>query len=568
MACCNAPPLDARRPSSFSLMHFTSRPLMRPLYFLLTFSLLLGYASLAPDSSLAQDAPFGTPPTSSDPLTLTVDEALEIALLNNYALRQARLDVEEADAQIGEAWGQVLPSLNASSQYTRNLQEPNPFAGSDAGGLFQSFGLIDWLAYNEQARTGRTPDTEPIPLDEFQRLRQEGLGEAGIATDQGNPFAVPNQFQGGLTLSQTLYSASAFAAVRGARQLREVTARGVDRETQRLLSEVRATFYQAQLAADQARITRLSVDRARETLNETARRVSQGTAPKFERLSAEVQLSNLETNLLAVENAAETALDGLKQSIGLPVKTPIELRGSIEDMASDDLVRQVSVDDALTRALQNRPDLRQAQLAIELNQIQRRITRGQRLPTVSAFANLNYIGNVPDDRQFVLSDPEDPFSFQTESRGFFDGSFWDPAVSVGIRLSWNIFNGNQTRAQLQQNSIAIRRAEVQREQLEQGIVLEVEQAVRDLRTAAQRIRSQERNVETAELNYTFAQRRLEEGMARPIEEREASQQLDQSRLNYLQALYDYATALSALGTAIGEPQLPFETNDFLRFTRR
>lgn len=541
---------------------------MRLFCLLLTTSFLVGHGFFAPASSTAQEVPFDTPPTDSDPLVLTVDEALEIALLNNYALRQARLDVEDADAQISEAWGQVLPSLSASSQYTRNLQEPNPFAGSQAGGLFDSFGLIDWLAFNEQARTDGRPGTEPIPLDEFQRLRQEGLGEAGIGTDDGNPFAVPNQFQGGLTLNQTLYSASAFAAVRGARQLREVTEQGVDRETQRLLSDVRETFYQAQLAADQARITRLSVDRAEETLNETARRVSQGTAPKFERLSAEVQLSNLETNLLEVENAAESALDGLKQVIGLPVNTPIELRGSIEDLAGDDLVRQVSIDDALARAIQNRPDLRQAELAIELNEIQRRIARGQRLPTVSAFANLNYIGNVPDDRQFVLSDPDDPFSFETETRGFFDSSFWDPAVNVGISLSWNIFDGNQTSAQLQQNSIEIRRAEVQRDELEQGIVLEVEQAIRSLRTAAQRIRSQERNVETAELNYEFAQRRLEEGMARPIEEREASQQLDESRLNYLQALYDYAIALSALGTAIGEPHLPFESNDLFRFTSR
>ncbi|NBB84599.1 MAG: TolC family protein, partial [Bacteroidetes bacterium] len=261
---------------------------MRRLLPFLTFVLLMGHALVLPVPATAQEAPFDSPPTSSDPLVLTVDEALEIALLNNYALRQARLDAEDAETQINEAWGQVLPSLSFSSQYTRNIQEPNPFAGSQAGGLFQSFGLIDWLAFNEEARTDGVPDTEPISLSEFQRRRQEGLGAAGVGTDDGNPFAVPNQFRGGLTLNQTLYSASAFAAVRGARQLREVTERGVDRETQRLLSTVRERFYQAQLATDRARIARLSVERTRETLNETARRVRQGTAPKFERLSAEV----------------------------------------------------------------------------------------------------------------------------------------------------------------------------------------------------------------------------------------------------------------------------------------
>lgn len=540
---------------------------MRRLLPVLTFVLLMGHALAHPVPGAAQDALFDSPPTSSDPLVLTVDEALEIALLNNYALRQARLDADDADTQIDEAWGQVLPSLSFSSQYTRNIQEPNPFAGSQAGGLFQSFGLIDWLAFNEEARTDGVPETEPISLSEFQQRRQEGLGAAGVGTDDGNPFAVPNQFRGGLSLNQTLYSASAFAAVRGARQLREVTARGVDRETQRLLSTVRERFYQAQLAADRARIAELSVERTRETLNETTRRVRQGTAPKFERLSAEVQLSNLETNLLEAENAEETTLDALKQALGLPIDTPITLRGSVEDLPEAIDFQQVAVDDVIARAVRNRPDLRQAALAIELNEIQRSITRGQRLPTVSAFANLNYVGTVPDDRQLVRSDPDDPFGFEVENRGFFDSSFWDPALSVGVSLSWNIFTGGQTSAQLQRNAIEIRRAEVQRNELEQAIVLEVERAVRNLRTAEQRIQSQERNVETAELNYEFAVKRLEEGVARPIEEREASQQLDESRLNYLQALYDYAIALSELGTAIGEPHLPFDDDNLFQASR-
>ena len=540
---------------------------MRHLLALLTVVLLMGQALATPVPGSAQETLFDSPPTSSDPLVLTVDEALEIALLNNYALRQARLDAEDAETQINEAWGQVLPSLSFSSQYTRNIQEPNPFAGSQAGGLFESFGLIDWLAFNEEARTDGAPDTEPISLSEFQRRRQEGLGAAGVGTSDGNPFAVPNQFRGGLTLNQTLYSASAFAAVRGARQLREVTERGVDRETQRLLSTVRERFYQAQLATDRARIARLSVERTRETLNETARRVRQGTAPKFERLSAEVQLSNLETGLLEAENAAETTLDALKQVLGLPIDTPVTLRGSVEDLPDAIDFQQVSIDDIISRAVRNRPDLRQAALAIELNEIQRSITRGQRLPTVRAFANLNYVGTVPDNRQLVRSDPDDPFGFEVENRGFFDSSFWDPALNVGISLSWDIFTGGQTSAQLQRNAIEIRRAEVQRDELEQAIVLEVERAVRNLRTAEQRIQSQERNVETAELNYEFAVQRLDEGVARPIEEREASQQLDESRLNYLQALYDYAIALSELGTAIGEPYMPFGDNALFQARR-
>jgi outer membrane protein TolC len=78
-------------------------------------------------------------------------------------------------------------------------------------------------------------------------------------------------------------------------------------------------------------------------------------------------------------------------------------------------------------------------------------------------------------------------------------------------------------------------------------------SLRNLEAARQQILSQERNVDRAELNYTFAQKRLQEGVSSPLEERDASEQLDQSKLNYLQAVYDFLRAQSAFETAVGMP---------------
>jgi len=71
--------------------------------------------------------------------------------------------------------------------------------------------------------------------------------------------------------------------------------------------------------------------------------------------------------------------------------------------------------------------------------------------------------------------------------------------------------------------------------------------------ADRRMQSQEKNVDNADLNYTFVDARLREGVASPIELREASNQLDQSRLNFLQAVHDYLVAISAYETALGAP---------------
>lgn len=497
-------------------------------------------------------------------VTLTLDEAIQIALVNNYTIRSTRLDVENANAQVREAWGEVMPKVDLSSSYTRNLKSANPFAGSQAGGFFASFGFIDWLAYNERARTDDDVTTNPIPFDEFGDRREAGLDEAGIVlSGDDNPFSVPNEFLNGVSVSQTLFSGSAFAAIKGAEQLKEINRRGVDRQEQLLIDDVRRAFYQALLSHERTVVAQQSVARIQQTLDESTKRVAQGLAPKYQRLTAEVELANLQTQLLEAQNAASAATENLKLQLGIPIEQPIQLRG---ELRADDpaIYMSASLDDAVKRALERRPDLEQARLAVQLRDIDRQITKSAYLPTVSAFANFNYIGRVPDDRTSVFSDGDDPFKFKRKNYEFFSRNYWNPNINAGVRLTWNLFDGFQTSARLQQRTIALQKAQIEHDRTIELVTLEVQNALRDLDAARRRIQAQEQNVEKAELNYQYASARLDEGVASPLEERSASEQLDISRWNYLQAVHDYLVAKSAFETAVGAtgPQAVNLTNNF------
>src|SRR5690625_3102734 len=151
----------ASRPSARRIFRTTTRAMTRVYRstFLLLFTALT-FASTAAGQTIE-------PRADGTPVVLTLDEAVQIALVQNHVLRSTALDLETADAQIREAWGQLLPQVDISSSYTRNVVTANLFAGSEAGGLFASFGFVDWLAYNEQARMDDDPSTEPLPLDEF-----------------------------------------------------------------------------------------------------------------------------------------------------------------------------------------------------------------------------------------------------------------------------------------------------------------------------------------------------------------------------------------------------------------
>lgn len=491
--------------------------------------------------------------TSTTPIVLTVDEAIQIALVRNYTIRNNRLNVDNASAQVREAWGSVYPQVDLNSSYQRNFKTANPFAGSTAGGFFSTLIFNPWLTFNEDARTDGNPDTAPISFEEYQRRVTEGQQEAGIITsNDGNPFGVENQFQNGVTISQTLYNGSAFAAIKGAQRLKDLNQRGVDRQEQLIVDQVRQVFYQARLAEEQVRIVSQSVERTRKTATETAKRVSQGVAPKFQRLSAEVDLANLETQLMQSENQTQAALDNLKFTLGIPIQQPVQLRGTVE---LDELnpYMTISIDDAFAQAIERRPDLDQARINVELREIDKKIAGSNYMPVLDLFANFSYTGSVPDNRKFTISDPSDPFTFRLSENKFFSRDYWNPSINGGFRLRWNLFNGFQTSSQIQQRQIAVERAEIEHEQLMQSVRMEVEAALRNVETARLQMASQDRNVERAELNYQYASSRLREGVATQLEERDASNQLDQSRLNYLQAVFDYVVARSAFETALGIP---------------
>ena len=518
------------------------------------------------DDPTADNAEASGTASEAAPITLTLDRAVRIALGESFELKRTRLDVRNADAQVREAWGQVMPQVDASAGYTRNVVTANPFAGSDVTGLFAGGGATDWVAFNERARTDDDPTTNPITFQEFQERQQDAREAAGISLGGGgNPFGVDNEFRSGITITQTLFNGSAFAAISGAQQLKDVNQRAVDRQTQVLADNVRSAFYNALFAQERVNVLNQRITRTDETLQEVTQQVRQGVTPKFQRLSAEVELSNLETEVVQAQNTADQAIDQLKVAMGLTTERPIQLEGSLRS-ADPTMFVDVSTQRAVETAMNRRPDIEQARLAIDLREVEKNTVRAEYLPRLSATANFNYTGRVPDNRQLTLSDPNDPFAFSTQDRGFFSDDFWNPSVNVGLQLTWNLFNGFQTTARMEQREVAIRRAEINHQQTQQTVEVEVRRALRDLQTARQRILSQEKNVERAETNYEFAAQRVREGVSSQLELREASDQLDQSRLNYLQALRDYLIAQSAFETAVGLPIT--ESPDNLNLTSR
>ena len=501
--------------------------------------------------------------SARDTIRLTLDDAVRIALENNFGMENVRIDREIALQQVREAWGNVYPRVNATGNYTRNLVTANPFAGSGAQDLFAGFGAIGWLRYNEEARLEGNPE---LTFDEYIDRQMEGYEDAGITPPSldDDPFSVDNQFFLSLSITQTLFNGSAFAAIQGAEQFKNLSEDAVQRERQVVIDEVRRAFFSVLLAWQQVDVLRKSVERLKRTVEDISITVEQGLESRYAKLSAEVELVNLETELIEAENRAELAGRNINLLLNLDASRPVRLVGDLA-MTAMQPVGDLALDEAVAIARSNRPDISQAQGMIEINKINERINRSSYRPIVNAFANFDYIGRVPDNRTVIgpdPADPDNPFRFDSQTRGFFHDSYWNPNVSVGVNVSWNIFSGFQNRARLEQTRIETRRSSIRYEMLTNAVQVEVDQALRSLRTAERRIESQMRNIEQAQVNYNFAKTRLAEGVGNRLEERQASMLLDQSRLAYLAAIHDYLHAVSRFELALGTSLDRIQTGNF------
>ncbi|NND71300.1 MAG: TolC family protein, partial [Rhodothermales bacterium] len=342
------------------------------------FALILFCAGVVGTSNAQDDMDPVAIRTGGDAVTLSLDEAIQIALARGYSVRTAQLDIDESNALINETWGRLMPQVDVSSSYTRNIRSANPFSGSSAGGLFESLGFLGWLAFNEQARTDTDPATNPISLPEFIDRQTAGQAAAGAILDNNdNPFAVPNQFVSGVSVSQKVFDIAAITGAAGAsKYLKRLNQAGLQREEQIIVDQTRKAFYGALLAIEQANVVAQSVARTGKTVRETGIRVAQGTAPKFQRLSAEVELANLETQLIQVQNGAAVALDQLKLVTGIPMSRQLSLIGNLESEQMNNFVT-VDTGAAVDRALSARPDIEQARIGIELENIQMKVARGE-----------------------------------------------------------------------------------------------------------------------------------------------------------------------------------------------
>lgn len=459
----------------------------------------------------------GQSPTSGtgSGATMTLEGAIEAALRRNPRLAAARYGLEEAEEQVSEAWGNVMPSLDLSSNYTRNV----------------------------------SPAVNFLPAIIFDP-------DAGEDEFIGVQFAADNSWAFNLNLEQPLFNAAAFIGVGASGRFRALQEESVRGEVHATVTRVREAYYGLLLAQEQVRLTENSVERVRQTLAETRALFDAGLASEYDVLRLEVELANLTPNLRRARNAVLQARRQLGIEVGAAPDETEELAvsGELAAMVLDEpeantpenrailtLVETAlpaeGMESTLVRdAVSSRADLRSLELTEDLRRTELRLEQVEYLPQVSLFGtysiNAQQNGN-PD--------------FFGQPRAY--------ARFVGIQVSMPVFQGFRRDARADQRRAALRQAQAQTALGRHQAVAEIRTLVEQAREARERADGQRLAVSQAQRGFEIARAEYREGLAGQLELTDAEVALRQSEFNYAQAAYDYLVARARLDEATGSVPL-------------
>lgn len=456
-------------------------------------------AQSAPDQAQPANAP--TPAqaaaTAADDMTasgpqLTLDEAVKQVRENNYDLKAARARLLASDQTSRKAWAGYLPQATVQGTYQHN--------STTAKLAFPDF----------SAGFSVAPDGSLVP----NKVMSIDIQQA-------------DQFSGQATVTQALLAAPLIPAIRNAYTAEEIAKLSTEQVQRELLFGAAQAFYGAVGLKEAVAISREQLDLVKEHLRTAEAAFKAGTVPQLAVLRARIDVSRAEQDLNRSLNgyaAAKGALAVLmgRDDIDFEVASlpPGAVSGAqkVSEMPTYQLM--------LDQAYQVRPDVKIADLNLELNQRSKTGVWAQFLPTIGAAYNWRW----------------------SDVKGF-TGS--NNSWTFMITASWNLFDGGLRYAQLREAEANILQAKANIESTRNKITQEIRQARLDIESAQANLSKSMEQVRLARANWQATEKAFNVGAASSVDVTDAVTALRTAEIAKLTEAVNLKVAEVKLQKAIG-----------------
>jgi len=408
---------------------------------------------------------------------LTVDEATERALNFNRTYLSAQEEIAKADGDIAAARAGALPTITLNSSYSRDFK------------IASAFFTVD----------GETSELQ---------------------------MGFRNNFSAGVSLRQPLWEGGkVFTAYAVARQYKKYSIAGTDQVSAAVVYNSELLFYSVILEKARLAVLQDALKTYDQNIDVVEKFYSQGLVSRFELLRARVERANVLPQILEAESNVRLAEKRLLSFLGMNLDEQLAV---VEPNDDTSLAMLPDLRFLIAKALEERPELRQAELEVDMRGKAVGIARAGYFPSLAAVSSYAWQASA------------DEFSLDRNNTTSF---------TAGLTLSFPIFDGGQTRGEVGRSKADLRQAELRRLDLIDDVTLGVEQAYDRLIQAKKALDIQGDTIAQAEEGLHIAGVRYEAGEGTLLELLSAQTALSESRTALAGATFAFRSARANLKQA-------------------
>lgn len=419
--------------------------------------------------------------------SLSLQQAIELALRENPDLKNARLDILIQEAKNAEVTGLARPNVSGSGQF---IAYPDPV---------KSF--IPARFFDPNAPAGAFTPVQFTPK-------------------YGTTASV--------SANQILFDGSVLVALQAREAILKLANQNAQLSAENVRVNVTQAYYALVVASKQFGILKNSLANARTLLRDIQIMQQTGVAEKIDLDRTSVTVNNLATDSIRINSLLAVSEQLLKYRMGIRLDQRIVLTDTAvsQTVATAQAMLQNEFD------VRNRTEYKLLESQLQLNLFDLKRHRLSGLPSLAAFAGGTYTYSTNTFRDLF----REQYIFIS---------------NVGLQLNVPIFDGLQRRNRVKQAQLNVEKTNNSLQYARLGFDFQAQTAKTTLRNNLLALQNQQNNADLAYSVYDLAQRKYKEGVGSNLEVTQAQTEYLQAQSNYFQALLDVANAQTDLQRALG-----------------
>ena len=406
------------------------------------------------------------------PNSLTLDEAIEYGINNNFSVKNANREIEKAQK---DRWSTIaigLPQIYAEVNYQNFLEMP----------------------------------VSLVPAEFFG-------GQSGEFAEIS--FGTKQKVVGSVRMDQLIFDGSYIVGLEASKIFLKISENIYEKTTLETKKIIVNNYAAALLARENVKLLNKNKKNLEENVSEIHQLFKNGFVEEESVEQIQLTLANINTQLKYAANLSKIIHEMLKFNLGIPVEKKVVLTSQIYEIIDES---NLIFENQNNFNISNNIDIKIAENNFLSESLLYKYEKSKFLPSLKAFINGSYTGN------------NEKFDFAKNNQKWFGSSLF------GLSLDIPLFSSFSKKVNSQKAKISMQQAETKLNETQYRIRMEIETALNDYQLAIENYFTEKENLGLAERIENKNQVKYFEGMVGSFELRQAQLQLYSSQSKYLSSI--------------------------------